>query len=60
LYQYVEAPTDVLAGGAGGGGAGGASAVVGLYKLIPADPQLESAWFQPLNLRSLSTLEPEM
>jgi hypothetical protein len=25
-------------------------AVVGLYKLNPADPQIESAWFQPLNL----------
>ena len=22
----------------------------GLYKLNPADPQLESAWFQPLSL----------
>jgi hypothetical protein len=23
---------------------------VGLYRLNPVDPQLESAWFQPLNL----------
>jgi hypothetical protein len=23
---------------------------VGLYKLNPADPELDSAWYQPLNL----------
>ena len=26
------------------------NAAVGLYSLNPVDPQLESAWFQPLNL----------
>jgi hypothetical protein len=39
-----------VAGGGGGGGGGGP--VVGLYKLNPDYPQLESAWFQPLNLSS--------
>jgi hypothetical protein len=26
--------------------------VVGLYKLNPVDPELESAWYQPLSLSS--------
>ena len=35
-------------------------AAVGLYKLNPEDPELESAWFQPFNLSSeklVSTLQ---
>jgi hypothetical protein len=41
LYRYVAYTYVMLLLGC----------MVGLYNLNPVDPQLESAWFQPLNLK---------
>jgi hypothetical protein len=64
LRCYIEGVQVMARGGEGGGGGVGRqgvaraarggrrpAAVVGLYKLNSVDPELESAWFQPLNLK---------
>jgi hypothetical protein len=39
LYRYTQVGVDI-------------PNMVGLYKLSPVDPQAETAWYQPLKLKS--------